>query len=234
MKQICALFFALLSTTAFAQDLRCEKDYGIFKKQFSQEVMILQNGSAEDLKSFYKQNDYTINKTTKNSSANIFYNGEWYSNQDFNEHMEIILDVSKEEKLKNVSYTLSKPKVNYTSSIGEICVVPTQSEDYIAGVKFLSKYDQIFVRTLNTNEWKSYIYNGIEESSDMNHFFPNLLTKVKLSNLLANDKDFADTSVDMALIMLGSMGVELNDEMVEAVNKEAEPYRLKLKENGYL
>ncbi|MEG0386587.1 MAG: hypothetical protein RR642_17780, partial [Solibacillus sp.] len=110
----------------------------------------------------------------------------------------------------------------------------TQSEDYITGVKFLSKYDQIFVRNLNSNEWKSYIYNGIEESSDMEQFFPNLLAKVKLSQLLANDKDFADNSVYMALIMLNSMGVELNDEMVEVVNKEAEPYRLKLKENGYL
>lgn len=234
MKQICALFFALLSTTAFAQDLRCEKDYGIFKKQFTQEVKILQNGSVEDLKSFYKQNDYTVNKTPKNLSANIFHNGEWYSNQEFDEYVEIILDVSKAEKLKNVSYTLRKPKVNYISPIGEVCVVPTQSEDYITGVKFLSKYDQIFVRNLNSNEWKSYIYNGIEESSDMEQFFPNLLAKVKLSQLLANDKDFADNSVYMALIMLNSMGVELNDEMVEAVNKEAEPYRLKLKENGYL
>lgn len=234
MKKICALIFALVSTPLFAQDLKCEKNYDGFKKQYAESVKIINTGSLEDLKKFNLLNDYTVSMSSENLDQKIYYLAEWFSPEEYEDDLYITQEMIKIAEFKNLKYSLARPKANYMSAMGEICVIPTQSDDLFFGEKFRTTYDQVFVRNLKTNQWQIFTYHGVEQQADMNYFFPDLKDKVKLSQIMINDKNFADHVVVFGLSFLKKMGIAQSNEFIKEFQNEAESYRIQLKENGYL
>ncbi|MDA3439174.1 hypothetical protein MJ046_02320 [Acinetobacter bereziniae] len=50
---------------------------------------------------------------------------------------------------------------------------------------------------------------------------------------MINNQDFAESASEFALLMLEEMGAEITPELKEAVEAQSEPFKVKLKANGY-
>ncbi len=222
----------LASSVSFAENLQCEKSYEIFKQQGDKEIEILKNGTLDDIIHYYDQIEYD-RKLKPNHQGQTFSSGEWISDAKYREDVKIQQDLAKDDSYKNIDFSLLKPKLNYISSVGEVCVVPMRSQDEMFKKNMQTQADVIFVRDLKTNDWRRFIYLGIEDKKDFNEFFPDFPKNIKLSKTLINNQDFAESASEFALLMLEEMGAEITPELKEAVEAQSEPFKVKLKANGY-
>jgi hypothetical protein len=99
--------------------------------------------------------------------------------------------------------------------------------------KMLTEADVIFVRDIKTNDWRRFIYLGVEDKKDFVEFFPDFPKSTTLSKMLIDNKDFAESASEFALLMLVEMEAEITPELKEAVEAQSEPFKVKLKANGY-
>lgn len=223
---------ALASSFSFAENLQCEKSYEIFNKMGDKEIEILKNGSLDDLLQYYDQVEYD-RKLKSEHQGQTFSSGEWVSDAEYRQDIKIQQDLAKDGSYANIDSTFLKPKFNYISSVGEVCIVPMRSQEEIFQKRMLTEADVLFVRDTHTNEWRRFIYLGIENKADFNEFFPDLPKNVVLSQMLIDNKNFADSTSEFGLLMLKEMGIEITDEAKEMMKKQSEPFRIKLKANGY-
>lgn len=222
----------LASSFSFAENLQCEKSYEIFNKQGDKEVEILKNGSLDDVLKFYDQIEYD-RKLKPKHQGQTFSSGEWISDAEYRKDIKLQQDLAKDGSYKNIASSFLKPKLNYISSVGEVCVVPMQSQDEIFKKPMQTEADIIFIRDIQTNEWRRFIYFGIEDKKDFNEFFPDFPKNVKLAQMLIDNKNFAESTSEFGLLMLEEMGVEITAEMKEMMKNQTDPFRVKLSANGY-
>ncbi|MDR0235779.1 hypothetical protein [Acinetobacter sp.] len=220
------------SSVSFAENLQCEKSYEIFNKQGDEEIEILKNGSLDDVIHYYDQIEYD-RKLKPKHPGQTFSSGEWISDAKYREDIQIQQDLAKDQSYKNIDASFLKPKLNYISSIGEVCVVPMRSHDEMFKKKMLTEADVIFVRDIKTNDWRRFIYLGVEDKKDFVEFFPDFPKSTTLSKMLIDNKDFAESASEFALLMLVEMEAEITPELKEAVEAQSEPFKVKLKANGY-
>ena len=97
----------------------------------------------------------------------------------------------------------------------------------------MSTYFRTRQRDIQTNEWRRFIYLGVENKKDFNEFFPDFPKNTRLPKMLIDNKDFAESTSELTFLMLQEMGIEITDEVKEMVQAESEPLRVKLNENGY-
>ncbi len=231
-KVILAIFTALTSTAIFAEDLQCEKNYEVFKRIYQGQVKNMENGDTEAFKENLQKNEY--DRLFKNKHpGQTYFAGNWSTNEKYNQDIESSFKFLHVEGYKNVSFEFSKPKVNFISSIGEICVVPITSEDVYSGNKEINKSDTVFIRNLKNNEWRQFTYIGIEEKKDMDEFFGQYTSALKLDPALANGKNFADKTLDISLSMFKYLGLEATPEIINELKEKMKPYRDRLKANGH-
>ncbi|MFW1745512.1 hypothetical protein ACG9XW_04690 [Acinetobacter guillouiae] len=222
----------LASSFSFAENLQCEKSYEIFNKQADKEVEILKNGSLDDVLKFYDQIEYD-RKLKPKHQGQTFSSADWISDAEYRKDIKLQQDLAKDGSYKSIASSFFKPKLNYISSVGEICVVPMRLQDEFFKKPMLTEADVIFVRDIQTNEWRRFIYLGVENKKDFNEFFPDFPKTTRLPKMLIDNKDFAESTSELTFLMLQEMGIEITDEVKEMVQAESEPLRVKLNENGY-
>ncbi|MEG2301199.1 MAG: hypothetical protein RSC03_12070, partial [Acinetobacter sp.] len=126
-------------------------------------------------------------------------------------------------------------KANFISTVGEVCVVPWTSEDKFFDKTYISQTDLIFVRNLNSNQWRNFVYLGIEKPEDFKEFFPDFPKSIKLSAATANGQ-YATTnqvyeiSTNMLKFLFKS---ELSPAVVEEINNTIKDAEERLKVNGF-
>ena len=72
--------------------------------------------------SYYDQIEYD-RKLKPKHQGQTFSSGEWISDTEYRKDIKLQQDLAKDGSYKNIDSTFLKPKLNYISSVGEICVV---------------------------------------------------------------------------------------------------------------
>lgn len=224
----------VLSSPLKANDLKCEESYKIFEAKDIEEMKIYEKGDLNSALNFTKSSYYATNSKGPNPKKANYFDGEWMNDRVFKRHINAYMRAFEIGKTHAVNVSYGKPKINYISEIGEICVIPTVANAIFFGRNLQTVRDTIFIRDLQQNSWKRYLYLGVERKADMEVLFPDLLSKVKLSQALSNNKDIVDFNIEIFLEILNSRNTDIpKEELFDALKKQLEPQNEMLKINGY-
>lgn len=234
MKKILLIIAIIICTPLKANELKCEENYEHFKARIIEDYSMF---SRDDLNSIIKllnSNYYPINLKGPIPNKNIYWFGEWVNAKEYKTKIKEARNANLQAQIQLGDVSIAKPKFNYISDLGEICIIPVHVDFVMYGRNSTSTYDTILVRNLQDGNWKSYEYLGIEKRSDMEVLFPGLMDKVKLSQILVDDKDLFDASVEKVDVFLKSKKTNIpKEEFIKAVKKMLEPQNEMLKINGY-
>ncbi|WOE32098.1 MULTISPECIES: hypothetical protein [unclassified Acinetobacter] len=229
MKKLWLLLGFLFSNQAFSADLQCLKSFETFKNIQDEGINAVINGTNDDIKAFGDQYDYS--GLFKKNHAGKSY---WIDEDVAKTSLLIMASSFKNGEAEIVNYTFSEPKANFISSIGEVCVVPMQSTSTYLEDEMTTNADVIFIRDLNSNQWRLFTYYGSEKKEDFNEFFPDFPKSVKLSASSTTYKSGNNlTSIDYAKILYKKMAMDIPPEVLHDLQKKQEETTLRKKMNGF-
>lgn len=224
----------LLSLPLKANELKCEDSYEFLKTKASEEMKNYDTRDLDAILEYSNSMYYPMNFKGAISKKDTFFLGEWISNNEFKQNTKTALIGGDLMQHKFGDFSFGKPKINYLSNYGEICVVPVHSQSVMFEREISTTYDSIYIRNLQTDKWKHYVYLGIEKKEDMDLIFPGLLSKVRLSQVLNNNMDYFDFNIYVANEMMKRKRMLVPKEEVQAALKERlKPQYEMLKLNGY-
>lgn len=177
---------ALLSFSSYSSELNCSESYDLFQGIIKGAVDVRKNGSLKQIKEHNARYDYPA-IFNKNHPGKFYLYG-WISESEYDELLEYISNNIKSGKSKEHKAILLKPKEDFISSIGEVCIIPMYYYVNINGKQSKSLNDVFFVRDIHSNEWRVFIYTGEESEEDFNEFFPDLPKEIR--NKLSKTKDY--------------------------------------------
>lgn len=234
MKKILFIVLMILSLPLKANELKCEESYEYFKLKALEQIKIIEMRDLDVFLEFLNTMYYPMNFKGALSKKDTFYLGEWVSEKKFKRSIKTELIGLDLLQHKFSDFSFGKPKLNYISENGEICVIPANSQSVLLGREISITHDGIFVRDLQTDKWKFYSYVGIEKKEDMDLLFPGLLSKVRLSQMLTNNMDYVDYNIYIANEMMKGQSLLVpKEEVLSALEKRLKPENEMLKINGY-
>jgi hypothetical protein len=235
MKKIFTFLVCIsLNHLTYAGNLQCEKSYAEFNKYLTDLNNIGKNGDAEQLDKFLEQKEYSRLFKVKHQNQ-VYYDTDWMDKQEYQLALQFQEGLMRSDQYQHIKFSLQSPKANFILSVGEICVVPWTSEDKIFNKTYVSQTDLIFVRDLNTNQWRSFAYLGTEKPEDFKEFFPNFPLALKLSAATANGTyAVTDQAYEMGINMFDYLTKsKIPPVLIEELTKNVELNRQRLKANGF-
>lgn len=226
------LMALLISSSSFAEELQCLKSYSTFKSIYVDSIKITKTGDLNKLKAFEQQYDYTVLFKDKHPGQ-VYLGSDWMKESEADGVMKIALSMEKTGKLQMLEQKLEKPKANFISSIGEVCVVPSYYDSIFFGEKIRSYGDIIYIRALNGNKWRLYSYIGDEQKQDFDEFFPDFPASVKLSASTTDGASYAQQSTNAAIRTLKYLGVEITPELRKQLKQDQKEIEMRMKANGF-
>lgn len=224
----------LLSGHGYTADLQCEKSYQIFRGIYN-DYLSVRDGPNLNLSLLKKYEDtYEYSRLfSKNHPDQVYRYGNWiskaaYADQVLLEHAMIVGAHSK-----FFGYRLEKPKANFISSVGEVCVVPIESRSSYLGEDVTLHLDSIFVRNLNSNQWHVFEYLGSELKKDFDEFFPDFPKSIKLSERHSSLDPSFEASIKRTAEIYKALGMELTPEMIERRKAGRKRIDERRKANGF-
>ncbi len=234
MKKILFIAGIVLSLPLKANELKCEESYEYFEIKAIEEMKNYEKGDFDAVREFSNSWYYAMNFKGPIPKKEKYYFGEWVNNKEFNRSIKNYLKAFDLSKSHFIDISYGKPKINYISDLGEICVVPVKTQNVVLGRNINTVSDMIFIRNLQTDTWKGFTYLGIEKKADMDLLFPGLISKVRLSQALYNNKDLVDSNIEIAIEFLKERRTNLpKEELLDVAKKHLEPKNEMLKINGY-
>lgn len=219
MKNILIGFLVIASCRVYAKDLQCVDSYKTFENIEAESIRLLKSGNVDQLKAFNKQYDFTHLYNNKHPGQRYFY-GDWIDEREAEVNLEVLATMFRLEKIKHIQSVQSKPKANFISSIGEVCVIPTQNKTVFFGETFKSSTDIIYVRNLENNQWYSYSFLGSELKEDFDELFPDFPKSVKLSPSSTRHAGREVSSAEISLKMLKALNIEVTPEIMSELEKK--------------
>ena len=233
MKKVLLLSSLLFSTQTFSADLQCPKSYETFKKIQEEGINVVKNGTNDEIQAFSDRYDYSM-LFKKNHVGRSYLLDNWIDENVAKMALLIMASSIKNGETELVNYTLNELKANFISSIGEVCVVPIQSTSIYFDEESTTSADVIFIRDLNSNQWRLFTYYGSERKEDFHEFFPDFPKSVKLSASSTTYKSGNNlTSIDYAKIIYKKMGMDVPREVLTELQKKQEETKLRRKMNGF-
>lgn len=233
MKNFLLLFSFIFSTQTFSADLQCRRSYETFKNIQEEGINVVKNGTNDEIKAFSDRYDYPM-LFKNNHSGQSYFNGDWIDENVAKMTLVIMASSFRNGEAEVVNYTLSEPKANFMSSIGEVCVVPMQSTIIYFDEKATTNADVVFIRDLNSNQWRLFTYYGSEKKEDFNEFFPDFPKSIKLSaSSTIYESGNNLTSIDYAKIFFKKMGMDIPPEVLNDLQEKQEETKLRKRMNGF-
>lgn len=177
MKKLCLIAAMLLSTTTFADDLKCLASMDTLKAIFDDAVLVEKKGDLQQVKNYNNRYDYSA--LFNDQHPNQYYYVKWISESEYDKALNELLSMAQKGITKNHKTILQKPKTNFIASVGEVCVIPMHYDMTINGKDVSSLSDQVFVRNLSNNEWRVFTYDGNEDAGVLEEFFPGFAQDLK-------------------------------------------------------
>lgn len=177
-KIILGLTVGLLSFSSYSSELKCSESYDIFQGIIKGVFDVRKNGNLKQIKAHNARYGYTA--LFKENHPGQLY---WYGWRDEREHDALLLHASDEIKIgksKEHRTMLLKPKADFISSVGEVCIIPMYFSVNYDGKRAGSLTDVFFVRDIQSNQWRVFIYTGNESEEVMDEFFPDLPKRIKM------------------------------------------------------
>lgn len=177
-KIILGLTVGLLSFSSYSSELKCPESYDIFQGIIKGAVDVRRNGNLKQIKAHNERYDYPA-LFNKNHPGQFYLFG-W---RDESEYDELLHDISykiKNGTAKGHRATLLKPKADFIASVGEICIIPMYYSANYDGKQGGNLTDVFFVRDIQNNQWRVFIYTGDESEEVMDEFFPDLPKRIKM------------------------------------------------------
>jgi len=234
MKKIVLMFNLLFSTQIFSADLQCLKSYKTFNNIQEEGINVIKNGTDDEMKAFNDRYSYSM-LFKKNHPGQSYFNGNWINEDIAKLSSSIMASSFRNGDMEIINYTISEPKANFMSNIGEVCVIPMQSTIiYDFDEKGTTNADFLFIRDLNSNQWRFFPYYGSEKKEDFNEFFPDFPKSVKLSPSSTTYESGNDlTSIDYAKRLYKKMGMDIPPEVLNDLQEKQEETKLRKKMNGF-
>ena len=223
-----------LSGYAFSQNLKCEQSYKIFEEYFSISNQIDQSGDLKKLIEFNKQYDYQ-EKFKVNHPNQIYFGSEWVDAQEFDIGLTVLLEFTKSDHHQNLNDVFKQPKVNYISSVGEVCVIPWVNKSVMFNKEYLSETDVIFVRDLKDDKWRFTKYVGSESKIDFEELFPDFPNRKLLQAAVANGQYiYSEDAENLSIKIFESvLKIDLPEDAKQAIKASYKDNMKKLNDNGY-
>ena len=233
MKKVLLLSSLLFSTQTFSAELQCPKSYENFKKIQEEGLNVVRNGTNDEIQAFSDRYDYSM-LFKNNHLGQSYLIDNWIDENVAKLSLLIMVSSIKNGETEIVNYTLNELKANFISSIGEVCVVPMQSTSIYFDEESTTSADVIFIRDLNSNQWRLFTYYGSEKKEDFHEFFPDFPKSVKLSASSTTYKSGNNlTSIDYAKIVYKKMGIDIPQEVLTELQKKQEETKLRREMNGF-
>lgn len=234
MKNILIGFVVTVSLGVHAENLQCENSYKIFEGIYKSWLSVRDgpNLNISLLKQFDEKYDYSRLFSEKHPGQ-IYYLSNWISVKQYYDQVLLSHAMSVGSRSKNLGIKLEKPKANFFSSVGEVCVIPIESRSLYLDKEVTVKADNIFVRDIKSNEWRVFVYSGIEYKKDFDEFFPNFPKSVKLSEISSSLDPSFEASVQRTAEIYKAYGVDLTLEMIEQKKEARKRIDERRKANGF-
>lgn len=233
MKKILFVAMTLFCSSSFAENLTCLDSYKTFENIKDEAIQTWMQGSFEQAKELDVKYDYSALFHDKHP-GNYYFASDWIDKKTYDSTLSFLISLTQNGQFKHIQSTRSKPKANFISVVGEVCVVPTQSIDMTFGEKTTTDTDVIYVRALADNQWRLLEYAGDERKEDFDEFFPDFPKTVKLlASSTVDDSGRSLTSTDVALKLFEYQGREITPEILnelQMMQKEIDNRKLK---NGF-
>ena len=235
MKKIILMAGLFLSAPLQANDLTCEENYHHFKSIMIEGEKTFKKGDVNEVMHFIDSSLYTNAFSADQNEIKKYVNGEWLSPNEFKHYIAVTIKLWQVSDNSSVDISFAQPKINMITDIGEICVIPTKTRYMMFGKHYDVQFDQIYIKNIQTEKWKSFIYMGVENKKDMEKLVPHLLSKVKLSQYLSNNKNIVDHTIDIAKEYLSVQNIDLDnsEKIIKTLKKHMEKEQYMLKINGY-
>lgn len=228
------LSLILFSSNGYSADLQCENSYKIFEGIYKSWLSVRDgpNLNISLLKRFDEKYDYSRLFIEKHPGQ-IYYLSNWISVKQYYDRVLLSHAMSVGSRSKNLGIKLEKPKANFFSSVGEVCVIPIESRSLYLDKEVTVKADNIYVRDIESNEWRVFVYTGIEYKKDFDEFFPDFPKSVKLSEISSSLDSSFDASIQRTAEIYKTYGVELTPEMIEQKKESKRIIDERRKANGF-
>ncbi|WP_353168634.1 hypothetical protein [Acinetobacter sp.] len=177
-KLLLGLAIGLLSFSSYSSDLKCSESYDIFQGIISGAVEVRRNGDLKQIKAHNERYDYPA-LFNKNHPGQFYLYG-WMDESKYDNTLNYFSYMIKSGRSKGHKAILLKPKADFISSVGEVCIIPMYYFVNIDGKQGGSLTDVFFVRDIQNNEWRVLTYTGDEPKEEIDEFFPDLPKKIKV------------------------------------------------------
>ena len=231
-KILISLFSVCLSVSSFAQELKCEKNYDQFEKISTDVLKIAQTGSYQQYVAFNDQYDYSVQFRDQHPGQ-YYWGSDWISISEFHENEQMVFNWLRDETYQYIDQELAKPKLNFISRIGEVCVVPTRIRDVFFGSQHQTEFDVIYVRDLENNHWRMHNFAGNERVKDLKEFFNASAQQLQLSAQYTDGLNYAESGYIAAQKMYESLGIEITPEIKQELLNEKQETLIRLRKNGF-
>jgi hypothetical protein len=178
-KKLYLVFFVfLIGTSLHAQNLECPNSISKFKSILDDELHILTNGNHQQLLEYNEKYSYAY-EFNNNHPNKRFLSGKWIDEVAYNEELKDFITKVKTKEISIKNLVFHPITGNQIISSGEICVMPVQATIVINDEAEIMISDLIFVRNLQSNEWKNLTYIDFSEE-DFKEFFPDFPNDIQL------------------------------------------------------
>lgn len=179
-KYILFIISLFLSTFLYAANLECSKSYLKFSKLLEEKVNLLTNSDIEGVLAFKDKHAYS-SLFNANHPNQKFSTIRWISNDEYVSMVKKSMQMMKTGDFRFSESKLFPIKYNGIIRAGEICIIPIESTAISKGRELKHKDYYIYIRDLQSNEWRSIIYLDQISKENFNEFFPDFPQGLDLS-----------------------------------------------------
>lgn len=235
MKKIIALFcLGVFSGLGHADTLQCKQSYDFFYQNIAASKHFVEAGDLDAYIALSKKNSYSQLFQSQHLGQ-VYVSSKWIAEQDNEDNLKSFIqnfvDQPKAYQLMEVKY--KAPKVNLMTDVGEVCVVPTQEVIRVSGNILKARFDTVFVRTAQDNQWRTYAYSGDELIEDLNTFFPGFLQQLQLSQKKINGLNIAEQNRQIVVNYYQHHGLAISDALRAYLQREYLDTKQRLQANGH-
>lgn len=229
------LSLILFSSNGYSADLQCENSYKTFERIHKEINSVNEGGGNFNLTLFGRlkaKYDYSI-RFSHNHPDKVYDDGDWIDGEEYIQNVFNGYTVYKILNYRETNFHFEKPKVNFISSVGEVCVIPFETRYIYFDEQMIQRTDDIFVRDMKSNEWRKFRYLGYEKQEDFDEFFPDFPKSVKLSERFLSKKYSLEQVMDMDAKIYKALDLELSREIIEKTKRRWMEIEERRNENGF-
>ena len=224
----------LISSHSYSADLQCESSYKIFEGIYN-DINSVRDGANLNLTQLARfEHKYSYSRLfDQNHPGQVYSSGNWidqkvYADQVLMSHLLFV-----KLKTKNLGVKWGRPKANFISDVGEICIIPFEYRYSYLDESVTQRTDNIYVRNLKNNEWRVFIYLGYERKQDFDEFFPDFPKTIKLSEIYSSEGNSIERYIAVQAQVYKALGIELTAEKIENMRLRKKAINERRKENGF-